>query len=159
MQLLWLIPVLPLCGFVLNGLFGRKLPKLAVSVIAITGALSSFLWVLYVLRALQPLDTRHFEHYFTWIQSGEFRVGVDFAVDRLTAIMLLVITGVGTLIHVYSAGYMEHDSGYARYFAYLNLFMFFMLTLVLAANFLLLFVGWEGVGLASYLLSRVLVRP
>ena len=152
MPLLWLIPVLPLAGFLLNGLFGRKLPKMVVSTIAIAGALSSFLWVLYVLRALQPLDARHFEHYFTWIQSGEFRVGVDFAVDRLTAIMLLVITGVGTLIHVYSAGYMEHDSGYARYFAYLNLFMFFMLTLVLAANYLLLFVGWEGVGLASYLL-------
>jgi NADH-quinone oxidoreductase subunit L len=152
MPLLWLIPVLPLIGFLLNGLFGRKLPKAVVSSIAIAAALLSFLQVLYILRALQPLDVRHFEHYFTWIQSGEFRVGVDFAVDRLTAIMLLVITGVGTLIHIYSAGYMELDSGYARYFAYLNLFMFFMLTLVLAANFLLLFVGWEGVGLASYLL-------
>ena len=152
MPLLWLIPVLPLIGFLLNGLFGRKLPKAVVSGIAIAAALLSFLQVLYILRALQPLDVRHFEHYFTWIQSGEFRVGVDFAVDRLTAIMLLVITGVGTLIHIYSAGYMDHDSGYARYFAYLNLFMFFMLTLVLAANFLLLFVGWEGVGLASYLL-------
>ena len=152
MQLLWLIPVLPLCGFLLNGLFGRKLPQTVVSAIAIGAALLSFLDVLYVLKALQPLDVRHFEHYFTWIQSGEFRVGADFAVDRLTAIMLLVVTGVGTLIHIYSAGYMAHDSGYARYFAYLNLFMFFMLTLVLAANFLLLFVGWEGVGLASYLL-------
>ncbi len=152
MPVLWLIPVLPLCGFLLNGLFGRKLPKALVSAIAIAGALSSFLWVLYVFRALQPLDGRHFEHYFTWIESGEFRVGVDFAADRLTAIMLLVITGVGSLIHIYSAGYMKDDSGYARYFAYLNLFMFFMLTLVLAANFLLLFVGWEGVGLASYLL-------
>ncbi len=152
MPVLWLIPVLPFIGFLLNGLFGRKLPKGVVAGIAVASAMSSFLWVLYVLRILQPLDVRHFEHYFTWIQSGEFRVGVDFALDRLTAIMLLVITGVGTLIHIYSAGYMEHDSGYARYFAYLNLFMFFMLTLVLAANFLLLFVGWEGVGLASYLL-------
>ncbi len=152
MPLLWLIPVLPLCGFLLNGFFGRKLSRMVVSAIAIAGALSSFLWVLYVLSSLQPLDTRHFEHYFTWIQSGEFRVGADFAVDRLTAVMLLVITGVGTLIHIYSAGYMEHDASYARFFAYLNLFMFFMLTLVLAANFLVMFVGWEGVGLASYLL-------
>ena len=152
MPALWLIPVLPLIGFLLNGLFGRKLPKAVVSLIAIGAALLPFVWVLYVLRALQPLDTRYFQHYYTWIQSGDFKVGVDFAVDRLTAIMLLVITGVGTLIHIYSAGYMEHDSGYARYFAYLNLFMFFMLTLVLSANFLLLFVGWEGVGLASYLL-------
>ncbi len=152
MPQLWIIPILPLIGFLLNGLFGRKLPKAVISAIAIGAALFSFVWVLYVLRALQPLETRTFQHYYTWIQSGDFKVGVDFAVDRLTAVMLLVITGVGTLIHIYSAGYMEHDSGYARYFAYLNLFMFFMLTLVLAANFLLLFVGWEGVGLASYLL-------
>ncbi len=116
-------------------------------------SLSSFLLgPVTCLRALQPLDVRHFEHYFTWIQSGEFRVGFDFAVDRLTAVMLLVVTGVGLLIHIYSTGYMEHDAGYYRFFAYLNLFMFFMLTLVLAANFLLLFVGWEGVGLCSYLL-------
>ena len=159
MPLLWLIPILPFAGFLLNGLFGRKLPKSMVSAIAIGAALLSFLWVMRTLSMLSvaghPLalpERAYVEHYFTWIQSGEFRVGVDFAVDRLTAIMLLVITGVGTLIHIYSAGYMEHDSGFARYFAYLNLFLFFMLTLVLAANFLLLFVGWEGVGLASYLL-------
>jgi NADH-quinone oxidoreductase subunit L len=149
---LWLIPVLPLCGFLLNGIFGRKLSKTVVGIIAIGASTLSFLWVLYVLRALQPLNLPYIERYFTWIQSGDFRVGVDFAVDRLTAVMLLVITGVGTLIHVYSAGYMEHDSGYARYFAYLSLFLFFMLTLVLATNFLVMFVGWEGVGLASYLL-------
>jgi len=152
MPLLWLIPALPLCGFLINGLFGRKLPKMVVSSVAIGASLLSFLWVLYVLKVLQPLDAPHIERYFTWIQSGEFRIGADFAVDRLTAIMLMVITGVGTLIHLYSAGYMEHDTGFARYFAYLNLFMFFMLTLVLAQNFLVLFVGWEGVGLASYLL-------
>jgi NADH-quinone oxidoreductase subunit L len=152
MPLLWLIPILPLCGFLLNGLFGRKLPKAVVSAIAVGASMLSFLWVLYILRTLQPLNTAHVERYFTWFQSGDFRVGVDFACDRLTAVMLLVITGVGTLIHIYSVGYMEHDSGYARYFAYLNLFLFFMLTLVLAANFLVMFVGWEGVGLASYLL-------
>ncbi len=92
------------------------------------------------------------ERYFTWIQSGDLRVGFDLAVDRLTAVMLLVVTGVGLLIHIYSIGYMAHEGGYYRFFAYLNLFMFFMLILVLAANFLLLFVGWEGVGLCSYLL-------
>ena len=79
-------------------------------------------------------------------------VGCDFSVDRLTAVMLLVVTGVGSLIHIYAIGYMAHEGGYYRFFAYLNLFMFFMLMLVLAANFLLLFVGWEGVGLCSYLL-------
>ena len=149
---LWLIPILPLCGFLLNGLFGRRLPKTIVGAIAIVAPLASFLSVMLVLNGLKPLDHPHTEHYFTWIQSGEFRVGCDFTVDRLAAIMLLVITGVGTLIHIYSAGYMKDDAGFARYFAYLNLFMFFMLVLVLASNFLVLFVGWEGVGLASYLL-------
>ena len=94
----------------------------------------------------------HTEHYFTWIQSGAFNVGCDFTVDRLTAVMLLVVTGIGSLIHIYSIGYMAHEGGYYRFFAYLNLFMFFMLMLVLAANYLVLFVGWEGVGLCSYLL-------
>jgi NADH-quinone oxidoreductase subunit L len=92
------------------------------------------------------------EHYFTWIQSGQFNVGWDFAVDKLTMVMLLIVTGVGSLIHIYSTGYMSHEEGYYRFFAYLNLFMFFMLTLVLGANYLILFVGWEGVGLCSYLL-------
>ena len=98
------------------------------------------------------MEQAHVERYFTWIQSGDLRVGFDLAVDRLTAVMLLVVTGVGLLIHIYSIGYMAHEGGYYRFFAYLNLFMFFMLILVLAANFLLLFVGWEGVGLCSYLL-------
>ena len=94
----------------------------------------------------------YIEHYFTWIQSGTLNIGVDFAIDRLTAVMLMIVTGVGSLIHVYAIGYMAHEGGYYRFFAYLNLFMFFMLMLVLGANFLLLFVGWEGVGLCSYLL-------
>ena len=101
---------------------------------------------------MDPIETKYVEHYFTWIQSGSLNIGVDFAVDRLTAIMLMVVTGVGTLIHIYAVGYMEHEGGYYRFFAYLNLFMFFMLVLVLAQNYLLLFVGWEGVGLCSYLL-------
>ena len=152
MQNLWLIPAFPLAGFLINGLFGRKLPKAAVSLIAILSVLLSFAWVLKVYLTTGSLETPVIEHYFTWIRSGQFQVGWDFAADRLTAVMLLVVAGVGSLIHIYSAGYMSHDSSYARFFAYLNLFMFFMLTLVLAANYLLLFIGWEGVGLASYLL-------
>ena len=114
--------------------------------------LLSFAWVLKTLLGLGACEHAYIEHYFTWIQSGDFHVGFDFAVDRLTAVMLLVVTGVGSLIHIYSIGYMAHEGGYYRFFAYLNLFMFFMLTLVLAANYLVLFVGWEGVGLCSYLL-------
>jgi NADH-quinone oxidoreductase subunit L len=150
MQQLWLIPALPLAGFLINGIFGRRLSKAFVNTVAIGSVLLSFAWALKTVLALG--ETRFSEHYFNWIVAGGFNVGFDFAVDRLTAVMLLVVTGVGSLIHVYSIGYMEHDGGYARFFAYLNLFMFFMLTLVLAANYLLLFVGWEGVGLCSYLL-------
>ena len=103
-------------------------------------------------RVQRHLEETHKEHYFTWIQSGALNISVDFAIDRLTAVMLMVVTGVGSLIHIYAVGYMAHEGGYYRFFAYLNLFMFFMLILVLGANFLLLFVGWEGVGLCSYLL-------
>ena len=149
---LWLIPAIPLAGFLVNGLLGRRLPKPAVTAVALAGAMLSFAWVLRVLLGLGGLDQPHTERYFEWIASGDFRVGFDFTVDRLTAVMLLVVTGVGSLIHVYAVGYMAHEGGYYRFFAYMNLFLFFMLTLVLAANYLLLFVGWEGVGLSSYLL-------
>ncbi|MBI3473057.1 MAG: NADH-quinone oxidoreductase subunit L [Candidatus Solibacter usitatus] len=152
MQHLWLIPVLPLLGFLLNGLFGRRLAKGAVTAIALGSVLLSFAWVVKTLVGLGALETAYIERYFTWFQSGDLRVGADLAVDRLTAVMLLVVTGVGSLIHIYAVGYMTHEGGYYRFFAYLNLFMFFMLVLVLGANFLLLFVGWEGVGLCSYLL-------
>jgi NADH-quinone oxidoreductase subunit L len=153
---LWLIPIFPLLGFALNGLFGRRLPKAAINTIACGSVILSFLWVLKTLSALGvfagTFEETHLEHYFTWIQSGALNISVDFAVDRLTCVMLMVVTGVGSLIHIYAVGYMAHEGGYYRFFAYLNLFMFFMLTLVLGANFLLLFVGWEGVGLCSYLL-------
>jgi NADH-quinone oxidoreductase subunit L len=155
---LWLIPLLPLAGFLINGLFGRKSSKALINAVAAGSVLLSFLWVLKTLGALgvfgggNPLETAYVEHYYTWIQSGMLNIGVDFAIDRLTAVMLMIVTGVGFLIHVYAIGYMAHEGGYYRFFAYLNLFMFFMLVLVLAANFLLLFVGWEGVGLCSYLL-------
>jgi NADH-quinone oxidoreductase subunit L len=156
MQQLWLIPLLPLAGFALNGLLGRRLPKAVINTIAVGSVLLAFLWATKSLSALGAfsggLEETHIEHYFTWIQSGALNISVDFAVDRLTAVMLLIVTGIGTLIHIYAVGYMAHEGGYYRFFAYLNLFMFFMLTLVLAQNFLLLFVGWEGVGLCSYLL-------
>jgi NADH-quinone oxidoreductase subunit L len=147
---LWLIPALPLAGFLINGIFGRRFSKAIINAVAIGSVLIAFAWALKTVLALGEAPIS--EHYFDWIVAGGFRVGCDFAVDRLTAVMLLVVTGVGSLIHIYSIGYMEHDHGYYRFFAYLNLFMFFMLTLVLAANYLVLFVGWEGVGLCSYLL-------
>src|SRR6202142_1818513 len=152
MQHLWLIPALPLLGFLINGLAGRRLPKAVIHTVAVGTVALAFLWVLKTVAALQPLAVPHIERYFDWIRVGDLRIGFDLAADRLTAVMLLVVTGVGLLIHIYSIGYMAHEGGYYRFFAYLNLFMFFMLTLVLAANFLLMFVGWEGVGLCSYLL-------
>ncbi|HLH16016.1 MAG TPA: NADH-quinone oxidoreductase subunit L [Bryobacteraceae bacterium] len=148
---LWLIPIFPLAGFVINGLFGRRFSKALINTVAIASVILSFAWALKAILTAD-LSAVHSEHYFTWIQSGAFRVDCDFALDRLTAVMLLVVTGIGSLIHIYSIGYMAHEGGYYRFFAYLNLFMFFMLTLVLAANYLVLFVGWEGVGLCSYLL-------
>ena len=94
----------------------------------------------------------HIERYATWMTAGSFTAEFGIYLDQLSLVMLLVVTGVGFLIHIYSVGYMEHEGGYYRYFAYLNIFMFFMLTLILAKQYLLMFVGWEGVGLASYLL-------
>jgi NADH-quinone oxidoreductase subunit L len=153
MQNLWIIPALPLLGFLVNGIFGRKFPKAVINAIAVLSVVFSFGKVLAVYFSAGDLAANPIhEHYFTWIQSGAFNAGWDFAVDKLTMIMLLIVTGIGSLIHIYSTGYMEHEEGYYRFFAYLNLFMFFMLTLVLAANYLILFVGWEGVGLCSYLL-------
>ncbi|MGD0013481.1 MAG: NADH-quinone oxidoreductase subunit L [Bryobacteraceae bacterium] len=152
MQHLWLIPALPLAGFLINLLAGRKLPKWAINAVAIGAVALSLAWVMRTLVVLQPLDKPHVEAYFDWIRVGALRIGFDLLADRLTVVMMLVVTGVGLLIHIYSIGYMAEEGGYYRFFAYMNLFTFFMLTLVLAANFLLMFVGWEGVGLSSYLL-------
>jgi NADH-quinone oxidoreductase subunit L len=149
---LWLIPLFPLIGFLLIGFFGTRMRQLAVSAVAVGSVALSFLYVLLVLSKLYPLDTAYSEHYFTWIQSGFLNIGFDLLVDRLTAVMLLIVTGVGLLIHIYAVGYMEHEGGYYRFFSYFNLFVFFMLVLVMASNLLVMFVGWEGVGLCSYLL-------
>src|SRR5882762_10354084 len=152
MQNLWLIPALPFIGFLINGILGRKLPKMVINAIAVLSVALSFALVVNVGLSSDWGAKPVHEHYFTWIKSGAFEVGWDFAVDKLTMIMLMIVTGIGSLIHIYATGYMAHEEGYYRFFAYLNLFMFFMLDLVLGANFLLLFVGWEGVGLCSYLL-------
>ena len=149
---LWLIPVLPLIGFLLNGLFGNRLPKALVSTIAIVFTAAPLVMVLRVYDSFSALSLPYIERHTSWIATSTFHADFAFALDQLTLVMLLVVTGVGFLIHIYSVGYMAHEEGYWRFFAYLNLFMAFMLTLVLAENFLLMFVGWEGVGLASYLL-------
>src|SRR3982075_1642196 len=152
---LWIIPLLPLLGATVNGLFGRTWPNKFVNSVAIGSTGLSFLAALEAVREfthLAPENIPWVQQYFTWIIAGNFRAGFDLQVDQLTVVMLLVVTGVGWLIHIYSTGYMAPEGGYYRFFSYLNLFMFFLLILVLAANYVLLFVGWEGVGLSSYLL-------
>src|ERR1700685_458977 len=152
---LWIIPLLPLLGSAINGLLGSKWPNKIVNAVAVGSTGLAFACALEAVREFSqlPADQIPFvKQFFTWISAGTFRAGFDLQVDQLTLVMLLVVTGVGFLIHIYSVGYMAHEGGYYRFFSYLNLFMFFMLILVLAANYVLLFVGWEGVGLASYLL-------
>jgi len=152
---LWLIPILPLIGSAINGLFGKRFPRNLVSTVALffSGAAFAYaVWVVTQFASLSSAQIPHIERLFPWIEAGSFHVDYGFYLDQLSVTMLLVVTGVGFLIHIYSVGYMAEESGYYRFFSYLNLFMFFMLTLVLAHSYLLMFVGWEGVGLASYLL-------
>jgi NADH-quinone oxidoreductase subunit L len=155
MDYVWLIPLFPLIGFLINGLVGKSLPKSVVGTIGATAVgLSFMVTVAIFLEFLKLPEGVHAVEkvMFTWIASGPFKVSVAFLIDPLSLIMLLVVSGVSTLIHIYSIGYMHDDEGFYRYFAYLNLFVFAMLILVSANNFLLMFVGWEGVGLCSYLL-------
>jgi NADH-quinone oxidoreductase subunit L len=152
---LWAIPLLPLAGAAINGLFGRHFKNTVVSTVALLFTAMSFGWAAWAVKTAWPgggMTLPHIEALGTWIYAGKFSVPFGFYLDQLSMIMVLVVTGVGFLIHIYSVGYMAHEGGYYRFFAYLNLFMFFMLTLILANNYLLMFVGWEGVGLASYLL-------
>jgi NADH-quinone oxidoreductase subunit L len=146
MNSLWLIPVLPLLGAAFNGIIGKRLPKKLVGTVAVGTVAVSFLISASVFR--EPVNA----NYFTWIRAGGLEAHFGLMVDHLSGLMILIVTGVGLLIHIYSVGYMYGDPGFYRYFAYLNLFMFSMLMLVLANNYLLMFVGWEGVGLCSYLL-------
>ncbi|HET6364054.1 MAG TPA: NADH-quinone oxidoreductase subunit L [Nitrospirota bacterium] len=145
-----LIPILPFTGFLIAGLFGKYLKERAAYV-AIAGVVGAFLLSLSTfLDVLGGMIIN--ENLYSWISMGTLNVNVGFQIDQLTAVMLLVVTTLSSLIHIYSVGYMHGDKGYARFFSYLALFTFFMLVLVMANNFLLMFVGWEGVGLCSYLL-------
>jgi len=149
---LWLIPILPLAGAALNGLWGRRSSRQAVTTVALVFSGAAFAMALWVAARFSSIPLPYQEFLAHWIRSGTFGADFAFYLDQLSLVMLLVVTGVGFLIHIYSVGYMWDDPSYYRFFAYLNLFMFFMLTLVLANNYLLMFIGWEGVGLASYLL-------
>ncbi|MGA8440435.1 MAG: NADH-quinone oxidoreductase subunit L [Candidatus Sulfotelmatobacter sp.] len=149
---LWLIPILPLAGAAINGFLGKKSSRSAVTTVALFFSGAAFAMALWVAMLFSSLTLPYHEYLMHWIRSGNFSVDFAFYLDQLSLVMLLVVTGVGFLIHIYSVGYMGEDPGYYRFFSYLNLFMFFMLTLVLASNYLMMFIGWEGVGLASYLL-------
>jgi NADH-quinone oxidoreductase subunit L len=155
MELFWLIPLIPGASAFILAVFGKWLPKKVVSWQACLSVFASFLLSLvsfFGLLKVSPESLPVIKTLFHWIQSGSFKADLSFQLDPLSSIMTLVVTGVGFLIHVYSVGYMAHDKGYKRYFTYLNLFTFAMLTLVMGANLVLMFVGWEGVGLCSYLL-------
>ncbi len=157
-DLVWLIPIFPLAGVLINGLLGPKMQKNNKSLVhwIACGAVGlSFLVTLSLFVKLLglPADKRLYDFtWFSWISSGVFHINIGYQIDPLSMFMCMFVTGVGFLIHVYSIGYMGHDESYSRFFTYLNLFMFSMITLVLADNFLLMFLGWEGVGLCSYLL-------
>jgi NADH-quinone oxidoreductase subunit L len=155
-QWVWLAVALPLAGFLVNGALAlRRAPaKLAVSIVGpgvLLGAFAVSLGVFLGVRG-QPPHEPHIVPLWPWMPAGALEVDLAFQVDQLSAVMLLMVTGVGSLIHLFSVGYMKEDPGYARYFAYLNLFVVCMLVLVLGSNFPVLFIGWEGVGLCSYLL-------
>jgi len=149
---LWLIPLLPLVGAAINGLLGKRFSRQTVSAVALAFCGAAFVMALWIAAQFSALNVPHLETLATWIRAGAFQADFAFYLDQLSLVMLLVVTGVGFLIHIYAVGYMWEEGGFYRFFSYLNLFMFFMLTLVLASNYLLMFIGWEGVGLASYLL-------
>ncbi|HSF18716.1 MAG TPA: NADH-quinone oxidoreductase subunit L [Vicinamibacteria bacterium] len=164
-ELFWLIPLVPGVGALINGLFGKRLPKSFVGLLACGVVALSFLIAVgcfFGTFMAEGPDAVLEQTLFTWVPglsaaqadgtTKEFVANWAYRLDSLSMVMVLVVSGIGFLIHVYSIGYMSHDPGYARYFCYLNLFTFFMLNLVLGANFLLAFIGWEGVGLCSYLL-------
>jgi len=153
LQMVWLIPLLPLIGFLINGIGRNSLSKRMSGIIGSGVILFSFLLSLYVFFNVKGGNS-HLAHYFNLIDINSFTIGFDFQIDPLSSLFLLIITGVGFLIHLYSTAYMHEEDGkdYAKYFAYLNLFVFSMLLLVMGGNYVILFIGWEGVGLCSYLL-------
>lgn len=154
-DIFWLIPFVPALSTLILALFGQKLPKRYVSFQACFAVFASF--VISVISFIGLLQISHeqypiIKNLFSWIHAGNFRADLSFQLDPLSSVMTLVVTGVGFIIHVYSVGYMAEDKGYTRYFTYMNLFTFAMLVLVMGSNLVLMFVGWEGVGLCSYLL-------
>lgn len=154
LQIVYLIPLLPLIGFLINGLGRKHLSKSLVSVIGSGVILASFAMSIWVFMQVKGMATPYVAHYFDFIKVGDLKIPFAFQVDQLSSLFLLIITGVGFLIHVYSTSYMhkEKQEHYGRYFSYLNLFVFSMLLLVMGANYVIMFIGWEGVGLCSYLL-------
>lgn len=152
-SLLWLIPALPLLGFVVNGLGRNSLGKSVIGFIGSGVVLASFIISVCLFFQLNAsVEKQYIVNLFDWISVGDLNIPLSFLYDPLSAIMLLIITGIGFLIHIYSTAYMHTDAGFGKFFAYLNLFIFFMLILVLGSNYLVMFIGWEGVGLCSYLL-------
>ena len=152
-SLLILIPLLPLAGFLINGIGFTHVPKGLAGIIGSLAAIGSFILSVITFNAFvaagsEPLLIPLFD----WITVGTLNIPFSFQIDQLSLLMLMIITGVGSLIHIYSVGYMHHDAGFGKFFAYLNLFLFFMLLLVLGSNYVIMFIGWEGVGLCSYLL-------
>jgi NADH-quinone oxidoreductase subunit L len=150
--LLCTIPLLPLAGAAINGFFGRQSSKKAITAVALAFCGLAFFMTVLIAANFSSASAPYSFRLAHWLRSGTFSADFEFYLDQLSLVMLLVVTGVGFLIHIYSVGYMWDDDGYYRFMSYLNLFMFFMLTLVLAKNYLVMFIGWEGVGLASYLL-------
>ena len=150
-DLVWLIPLFPFIGFLICGLGRNIIPKAAIGIIASLAVLASFgvsLGIFFEFDATQPAIINLFD----WIKVGGIDIPFSFQIDQLSILMLLIVTGIGSLIHIYSVGYMSHDAGFGKFFSYLNLFVFFMLLLVLGSNYVIMFIGWEGVGLCSYLL-------
>lgn len=151
-NLVYAIVLLPLFGFLFNGLFGKSLPKIVVGSIATLVVFASFCIAVSLFLNFnadsQPVIVRAFE----WFRVNGIQVNFGFQIDQLSLMMIMIITGIGSLIHLYSIGYMSHDKGFYKFFTYLNLFIFSMLLLVMGSNYLILFIGWEGVGLCSYLL-------
>ncbi len=152
MEVLYIIILLPLLGFVINGLFGKYLPKIVVGSWATGVVFLAFLLSLKLFLGMTNDTSPQIFKVFEWFHIHHLAVDFSFQLDQLSIIIMMIITGIGTLIHLYSVGYMENDEGFYKFFAYLNLFIFSMLLLVLGSNYLVLFVGWEGVGLCSFLL-------
>ena len=151
-NLVYAIVLLPLIGFVINGLFGKFLPKVVVGGLATLVVFAAFLISLNIFLGFPSNGAPVIAKAFEWFTIGGIQVNFGFQIDQLSLMMMMIITGIGSLIHLYSIGYMSHDKGFYKFFTYLNLFIFSMLLLVMGSNYLILFIGWEGVGLCSYLL-------